>query len=62
MTRVAVVTGAASGIGRGMALRFAREGARGVVVSDIDGAGAAAVAQEIEATSPGVALAVTCDV
>jgi NAD(P)-dependent dehydrogenase (short-subunit alcohol dehydrogenase family) len=60
--RVAVVTGAASGIGRAMALRFAREGARGVVVSDIDGAGAAAVAQEIEAASPGVALAATCDV
>ena len=32
-----VVTGAASGIGRAMAERFAREGAAGVVVADLDG-------------------------
>lgn len=37
--RVAVVTGAASGIGRACALEFAREGAR-VVVADINAAGA----------------------
>jgi NAD(P)-dependent dehydrogenase (short-subunit alcohol dehydrogenase family) len=41
-----VVTGGANGIGRAMALRFAREGARGVVVADRDAQGAAAVAKE----------------
>jgi NAD(P)-dependent dehydrogenase (short-subunit alcohol dehydrogenase family) len=45
--RVVVVTGAASGIGRAMALRFADEGAAGVVVSDLDQAGATAVAKQI---------------
>jgi NAD(P)-dependent dehydrogenase (short-subunit alcohol dehydrogenase family) len=57
-----VVTGAASGIGRGLALRFAREGARGVVVADLDRSGAAGVAQEIEREFEGVGLAVPCDV
>jgi len=45
--RVAVVTGAASGIGRALAHRFAEEGARGVVVADLDGEGAEAVAGAI---------------
>ena len=45
--KVAVVTGGASGIGRAMALRFAADGARGVVVADLDGPGAEAVATEI---------------
>lgn len=54
--RVAIVTGAASGIGRVLALRLARAGARGVVVIDADGAGAEAVAAEIgswSAPAPG---------
>ena len=45
--RVAIVTGAANGIGRATALAFAREGAS-VVVADVDSAGEA-VAREIEA-------------
>jgi NAD(P)-dependent dehydrogenase (short-subunit alcohol dehydrogenase family) len=45
--RVVVVTGGANGIGRALALRFAREGARTVVVSDIDGSRAARVAEEV---------------
>ena len=38
--KVVVVTGAASGIGRGLARRFAAEGARAVVAVDFDEAGA----------------------
>ena len=38
--RVAVVTGGASGIGRALARRAVAEGAAGVVVADLDGAGA----------------------
>jgi NAD(P)-dependent dehydrogenase (short-subunit alcohol dehydrogenase family) len=41
---VVVVTGGAGGIGAGLARRFAAEGARAVVVADLDGDGAAAVA------------------
>jgi NAD(P)-dependent dehydrogenase (short-subunit alcohol dehydrogenase family) len=42
-----IVTGAASGIGRALARRFAGEGARAVVVADVDGAGAQTVADGI---------------
>ena len=45
--KVVVVTGGASGIGRAMCRRFAAEGPRGVVVADVDAAGAEAVAREI---------------
>ncbi|MGC0239479.1 SDR family NAD(P)-dependent oxidoreductase [Arthrobacter sp. SD76] len=46
--RVAIVTGAASGIGRATALLLAEEGAA-VMVADIDESGAQAVAAEIVA-------------
>ncbi len=42
-----VITGAATGIGEGLARRFKAEGARAIVVSDIDGDGAKRVAAEI---------------
>jgi NAD(P)-dependent dehydrogenase (short-subunit alcohol dehydrogenase family) len=54
--KVAIVTGGASGIGAGLARRFAAEGARGLVVADVDLERAEGVAREIGA------LAVRCDV
>jgi NAD(P)-dependent dehydrogenase (short-subunit alcohol dehydrogenase family) len=54
--KVAIVTGGASGIGAGIAKRFVQEGARGVVVADMNAEQAQAVAKEIGAT------AVKCDV
>jgi NAD(P)-dependent dehydrogenase (short-subunit alcohol dehydrogenase family) len=58
--RVAVITGAGSGIGRASALEFAREGAR-VVVADLNLAGALETARQIEAGG-GQAIAVETDV
>ncbi len=58
--RVAIITGAAQGIGRAYALRFAREGAH-VVVGDIRAEAAEAVATECGAAGP-EALAVRVDV
>ncbi len=43
----AVVTGGAHGIGEALCRRFAAEGARGVVVADLDGTGAQQVADSI---------------
>jgi NAD(P)-dependent dehydrogenase (short-subunit alcohol dehydrogenase family) len=45
--KIVVVTGGADGIGRGLCERFAKEGARKVVVVDIDGAKAAKVAEAV---------------
>ena len=53
--KTAIVTGAGSGFGAGIARKFAAEGAY-VVVADIDGAAANAVADEIGG------IAQTCDV
>jgi NAD(P)-dependent dehydrogenase (short-subunit alcohol dehydrogenase family) len=49
--KVVVVTGGASGIGEALCRRFAREGAKAVVVSDIDGLLAKAVADQIKGAS-----------
>lgn len=48
--KVAIVTGAASGFGEGMAKRFAEEGAR-VVVADLNVSGAERIAGEIGAAA-----------
>lgn len=58
--RVAVVTGGASGIGKALCERFAREGAAAVVVSDVDGSGAGQVAANLPAGTG--RLAITTDV
>jgi NAD(P)-dependent dehydrogenase (short-subunit alcohol dehydrogenase family) len=58
--KVAIITGAASGIGRGIALMFAREGAR-VAVADVNDAGGAETVQQVESLG-GSALFVHCDV
>lgn len=58
--KTAVITGGGSGIGRGMALAFAREGMQ-VVVSDVEGDAARAVAAEIVAAG-GKAIGVATDV
>ncbi|MFW5681215.1 MAG: SDR family oxidoreductase [Pseudomonadota bacterium] len=55
--RVALVTGAASGFGKGIAERFALEGAK-VAVVDLNGDGAEAVAAALGQP----ALAIACDV
>lgn len=55
--RIAVITGGASGIGEGLALRFKREGARHVVVADRDEVGAKAVAARIGGTGVGLDVA-----
>lgn len=55
--KVVVVTGAASGIGKAMAERFAKAGAEGLVVTDMNAAGVDAVASSLGAV--GVAADVT---
>jgi NAD(P)-dependent dehydrogenase (short-subunit alcohol dehydrogenase family) len=56
--RIALVTGAASGLGREVALRLAAEGAARIVLLDRDAAGLRDLAREIGPT----ALAASCDV
>ena len=55
--RIAAITGAARGIGRGIAERFVAEGAS-VAILDINGEGASQTASELD----GTAIGVPCDV
>jgi len=54
--KVCVVTGGASGIGKALAEEFHKQGARGIVIADLNGEGAKAVAASVG----GVGMA--CDV
>lgn len=54
-SKVVIVTGAANGLGRALALGFAQRGAH-VVVADIDGDGADATAREIGGLGVGADL------
>jgi 3-hydroxybutyrate dehydrogenase len=58
--KTAIVTGAASGIGKSIAMRFAAEGAK-VVIADLNQAAADATAQDIRAAG-GQAMGVAMDV
>ena len=55
--KVAIVTGAASGIGKDIAMLFAREGAR-VVIADLNQKGADAVAVELGGAKRAIGVAV----
>ncbi|GAB6272527.1 MAG TPA: short-chain dehydrogenase [Syntrophaceae bacterium] len=46
--KIIIVTGAASGIGRGLCQRFAKEGAKAIIAADVNEAGAKAVADEVK--------------
>jgi 3-hydroxybutyrate dehydrogenase len=58
--KTAIVTGAASGIGKSIAMRFAQEGAK-VAIADLNKEAADAAAKEIRAAK-GVAMGVAMDV
>jgi 3-hydroxybutyrate dehydrogenase len=59
--KIALVTGAASGIGKEIAIVYVREGAK-VVIADLNQEGADATALELTAKGPGQAMGVAMDV
>lgn len=59
--KVAVVTGGGRNVGEAIAVRFAQEGAR-VVVVDLDAERAQRTVDLVEKEAPGAAVAVVCDV
>ncbi len=60
--KIIVVTGGASGIGRTLAIRFAAEGARKVIVADLNEDGIAAVAKEIDGLAVAANVGVEGDI
>ena len=59
--KIAIVTGAASGLGRGIAERFVAEGAN-VAIADLNSAAANATARQLSAKGPGKAMGIAMDV
>lgn len=59
--RVCIVTGAARGIGEGIAKRYVEEGAR-VAIADIERASAENTAERLSEVGPGTAIGVAMDV
>jgi len=55
--KVCIVTGAASGIGHGIASRYVGEGAR-VVIADLNPEAASAAARELSRIGPGEAMGI----
>ena len=60
--KIIVVTGGASGIGRALTIRFAAEGARKVIVADLNEDGIAAVAKEIDGLAVAANVGVEGDI
>lgn len=60
--KIIVITGAASGIGRAMALRFAREGAKKIICADINLEGAQETADQIDGVAFAVNVAVEVEI
>ncbi|MCY4189937.1 MAG: SDR family NAD(P)-dependent oxidoreductase [Rhodospirillaceae bacterium] len=54
--KIAIITGATSGIGKGLVKRFAAEGAKGLVLADINGDGVKTATNSLGATG------MACDV